>query len=160
MNATQRRFFSSSGATDDIRLRFGHAFWVKRFVQRLRIEQLSLGGDFTNRLAGLEAFLGDVGGFVVADRAGPGSYTSPGSARPSASQRSRLASMPATQRSAKTRAALASSSIDCSRLYAITGIMTFSSNVLPNARWRRRRSSRRCRSPGPRPAAPSRSSPD
>jgi hypothetical protein len=40
--------------------------------------------------------------------------------------------MPAADRSANTRAARASSSMLWSRLYAITGIITFSSNVLPN----------------------------
>src|ERR1041384_5669562 len=49
------------------------------------------------------------------------------------SQRSRLTSMPAAQRSAKTRAARANSSMDWRMLYAMTGIITLSSNVEPHA---------------------------
>ncbi len=49
------------------------------------------------------------------------------------SHRSTLAVRPATQRSANTRAARLSRWMLLSRASAITGIITFSSNVLPNA---------------------------
>src|SRR5438270_2376300 len=61
---------SPSATTHHVRLRLGHAPGVERLLQRLLVQHLPLGGDLPDGLAGLEAFLGDVTGGVVADLRG------------------------------------------------------------------------------------------
>src|SRR4051794_995166 len=56
-----RRRVSPAAGPDHVRLRARHPPRIERLVQRRVVHQLSLARDLPHRLAGLVAFLGDVG---------------------------------------------------------------------------------------------------
>ena len=124
---------SSSPAADDVGLRLGHATGIQGFLQFRFAQQFLFHGNLADGLAGLETLLGQFRRLVVADQRGQAGAPGQALLDQGFEQRSRSAWMPEAQRSAKTRAARLNNSIDSNRLKAITGIMVFSSNVLPMA---------------------------